>query len=104
MSDTDQPSLSRLSKQIEVAHRRALRSRIIGQLVQVGTIVGLLALWELAVVSLEISPLILPRVSVIASSLWALSVNGTIPWHTAITTRRVAVGFAAAALLGIGAG
>ena len=100
----DQPDLSRFSKQIEVAHRRALHARVVGQLVQVGTIVGLLAIWELAVVGLQISPIILPSVSVIASSLWSLSVDGTIPWHAAVTIRRVGVGFAAAALLGVGAG
>lgn len=104
MTDPDQGGLTRFSKQIEVAHRRAFYARVVGQLIQVGTVLGLLAVWELAVVMLHLNPIILPRVSVIASSLWSLSVDGTIPWHGMLTMRRVFAGFAAAALLGVAVG
>ena len=96
--------LQPFAKQIEDARARATRARLYGRLVQLGTVIGLLVLWELAVVLLHTSPIILPRVSVIASALWTMTIDGTIPWHSLVTLKRVVLGFAAASILGIAIG
>jgi NitT/TauT family transport system permease protein len=97
----DDSGLRRFSTQIANARAHAARTRTIGWLVQVSTALGALLLWEASVVGMQIDPIILPRVSVIASTLLGMSIDGTIPWHTMITLRRVLVGFAAAAILGV---
>jgi NitT/TauT family transport system permease protein len=102
--DATDPGLERFSSQIETARRRAARNRTFGRLIQFASVIGLLIAWELAVVILRVDPIIVPRVSVIAESFWAMTVDGTIIWHTLVTVRRVLIGFAAAAVLGVGVG
>ena len=99
--ETYNAALKPFARQIEDARMRAARARTFGRLVQLGTVFGLLVLWELAVVLAGINPIILPRVSVIAHSLWTLTINDTIPWHAAVTMGRVLLGFVAASVLGV---
>ena len=102
--ETYDARLKPFAREITDARLRASRRRMVARLVQLGTLVGLLVVWELAVVGLGVNPIILPRVSVIAKSLWLLTIDGTIPWHTLVTLGRVVLGFAAACVLGVGIG
>jgi NitT/TauT family transport system permease protein len=102
--ETYSARLKPFAREIRDARLRASRARTFARLVQLGTIVGVLVVWELAVVAMGVNPIILPRVSMIARSLWTLTVDGTIPWHTLVTLGRVFVGFAAACVLGVGIG
>jgi|307.fasta_scaffold114687_2 NitT/TauT family transport system permease protein len=102
--ETYDVGLKPFAREIEDARRRAAKARTFGRLVQLGTVAGILVLWELAVVLMGVNPIILPRVSVIARSLWTLVADGTIPWHALVTLGRVFLGFAAASVLGIGIG
>jgi ABC-type nitrate/sulfonate/bicarbonate transport system permease component len=100
-ADIDNAELCQFSTQIEVARAHAARTRLFGRLVQLGTAIGFLVVWETAVVGLGVSQIILPSVSDIAKALWAMTAEGTIPLHTMITVRRVLIGFAAAAALAV---
>jgi len=102
--ETCDARLKPFAHEINVARSRASRARVFARLVQLGTVIGVLVIWELAVVLLGVNPIILPRVSVIARSLWLLTIDGTIPWHTLVTLGRVLLGFVAACALGVGIG
>lgn len=102
--ERDTADLKRFSREIENARSRAARSRSTGRLIQVAAVLGVLLIWEIAVIVLQVDLIVLPKVSLIAVTFWEMTVDGTIPWHTFVTVRRVIVGFAAAAILGVGVG
>ena len=102
--ETYNDRLKPFAREINDARLRASRARMFARLVQLGTVVGVLVVWELAVVILAVNPIILPRVSVIARSLGMLTIDGAIPWHALVTLGRVFLGFAAACVLGVGIG
>ncbi len=105
MKSKDIPeNLNRFSEHIRLAQLRSRRSRGLGRVVQFGSIIGLLLLWELAIIVFEVDPIVVPRVSVIAETFWAMTIDGTIPWHSMITISRVLGGFIAAAILGVAVG
>ncbi len=83
---------------------RARRAMILGRILQVGTIVGILLVWEGVVRFFDIQIIFLPSVSLIAETFWDMVWDGTLPWHTVVTVRRVLIGFASAAVLGVGMG
>lgn len=76
------------------------RSRII----QILTILGVLAIWEVIVQVMEIEPIFLPSVSFILQTFWAMILDGTLPWNTLVTILRIFSGFFAAAICGISIG
>ena len=47
------------------ARRRTSRRRALGLFIQLLAVVGLLVVWECAVILLEVEPIIVPRVTVI---------------------------------------
>ena len=99
--ETYSARLKPFEREINDARLQASRARTFARLIQLGTIIGALAVWELTVVAMGVNPIILPRVSVIAQSLWTLTADGTIPWHTLVTLGRVFFGFVAACVLGV---
>ena len=96
--------LEAFADQIIEARRRTSRRRALGLFIQLVAVVGLLFVWECAVVLLEVEPIIVPRVTVIGETFWSMTADGTIPYHTMVTVRRVLAGFAAAAVLGVAVG
>ncbi|MFC2030628.1 ABC transporter permease [Chloroflexota bacterium] len=70
-------------------------------LVLVISFVSFLALWELAVWSLDISPTVLPAPSRVAIALWKLIEIGTLPKHLGTTLLEIVLGFVIGSILGI---
>lgn len=98
------PDLEAFADQIAEARRRTSRNRAFGLFIQLLAVVGLLIVWECAVILLGVEPIIVPRVTLICETFWSMTADGTIPYHTMVTVRRVLAGFAAAAVLGVGVG
>ena len=60
--------------------------------------------WELYVQIREIAPIYLPAPSAIAKYLWRMIADGSLAFHLSVTLMRIFVGFAIAAVAGIGLG
>ncbi|MFQ5913421.1 MAG: ABC transporter permease [Nitrospinota bacterium] len=82
----------------------AKRLRRRGRFVQIGTVAGVLLLWEGIVRLFAIEPIFLPSVSLILKTFWNMVLDGTLPWNTMVTVLRILTGFFAAAVAGVGVG
>lgn len=67
-------------------------------------VIGVVAVWELVVRIRGIPPIYLPAPSAIAHELLSMALDGTIVLHLGTTLMRIFVGFALAAVTGIGLG
>jgi NitT/TauT family transport system permease protein len=65
------------------------------------SVVLFLGIWELAVRTRDIAPIILPAPSIIADYLMRMVVDGSLPYHLGITFLRIMAGFIVAGVLGI---
>ncbi len=74
------------------------------RLVQIVSVVGVLAVWEGFVRGFAIEPIFLPSVTFILQTFWELLWDGTLPWHTWVTVQRILTGFFAAAVAGVAIG
>jgi ABC-type nitrate/sulfonate/bicarbonate transport system permease component len=68
------------------------------------TLLAVLAAWEIASRTRLLNPQFFPPVTDILGTFWTLWANNVFPEHLAVTLRRMAVGYAAAAVLGVGLG
>ena len=68
------------------------------------TLLAVLAAWELASRTRLLNPQFFPPVTDILGTFWALWANNVFPEHLAATLRRMAVGYVAAVVLGVGLG
>jgi ABC-type nitrate/sulfonate/bicarbonate transport system permease component len=68
------------------------------------TLLAVLAAWELASRTRLLNPQFFPPVTDILGTFWTLWANNVFPEHLAATLRRMAVGYVAAAVLGVGLG
>jgi NitT/TauT family transport system permease protein len=80
---------------------RALRSQITGTIERWYSIPLLLLLWQLAVGSGLVESRLLPILFRVWSVLVTDTANGVLPYHTAITLGRAALGFVLAAIAGV---
>ena len=64
-------------------------------------IAAVLVAWELAVRLNGIAPIFLPAPSVILKYLFAMTVDGSMPYHLSVTFLRILVGFSVAAIAGV---
>jgi sulfonate transport system permease protein len=62
---------------------------------------AILALWQALYALGLIRPILLPPPTTVAATFWALTVNGELPHHLAVSLRRVLEGFAIAAALAL---
>lgn len=74
------------------------------QALPVAAVVILFGVWEAFVQLRGIQPIYLPAPSAIARYLYRLTVDGTFPYHLAVTVLRILAGFAVAAVTGVAAG
>jgi ABC-type nitrate/sulfonate/bicarbonate transport system permease component len=68
------------------------------------TLLAVLAAWEIASRTRLLNPQFFPPVTDILGTFWTLWANNVFPEHLAATLRRMAVGYAAAAVIGVGLG
>jgi ABC-type nitrate/sulfonate/bicarbonate transport system permease component len=68
------------------------------------TVLGVLVAWEIASRTRLLNPQFFPPVTDILATFWTLWANNVFPEHLAATLRRMAIGYAAAAVLGVGLG
>ncbi|MDH7798367.1 MULTISPECIES: ABC transporter permease [unclassified Beijerinckia] len=71
------------------------------RLLPFGSIVLFLAIWEAVVRLRGITPIILPAPSVIADYLAIMTLDGSLPYHLAVTFLRIMAGFLIAGFFGI---
>ncbi len=81
-----------------------LRRVVRDQGLPLAVVVCIFAAWEAFVRFRGIQPIYLPAPSRIAGYLFQMTVDGTFPYHLAITLLRILAGFAAAAAAGVAAG
>jgi NitT/TauT family transport system permease protein len=74
------------------------------RLIQLGALIGLVGLWELATATGRVDPALLPRPSDVALALAALAGDAAFRGHAAITAGRVLAAFAIGAPLAIALG
>lgn len=65
---------------------------------------GLIIVWQLAVISLEVAPFVLPSPLVVAKSIYNDSATGLIFPHLIVTTAEFILGFIAATVVGVALG
>ncbi len=68
------------------------------------TVVVVLAVWQLVVDWRGIAPIYLPAPSAIVVALVKMTLDGTLPFDLVVTLLRIFVGFAVAAVVGVGIG
>ncbi len=91
-------------KRERIPKGRAKRLQRRSRLVQVASVLGVLAVWEGFVRLFAIEPIFLPSVTFILQTFWELLWDGTLPWHTWVTVLRILTGFLAAAVAGVAIG
>lgn len=74
------------------------------RLLPAASVVLFLVLWELVVRWRDVPPIILPAPTSIARYLWAMIVDGSLPFHLAVTFLRIMGGFVVAGVLGVAVG
>ncbi|CAH2598791.1 ABC transporter permease [Rhodovastum atsumiense] len=72
-----------------------------GRILQVGVILGILALWEGLPQSGVINPNFLTPLSDVVATLWQLVVSGQLAQHAAISLQRIAYGLGVSILIGV---
>ena len=88
-----------------VSTKPAITARALTELLLPWLVVAaFIAAWELVVRLRGIPPIYLPAPSVIADELVRMTANGTIALHLGVTLLRIFVGFALAAVAGVGLG
>ena len=84
----------------DIAARRRRRARA----TQIGTMLGVLLIWEAVVQLLDVKPIFLPSVSLVVTTLWTMIWDGTLPWNSVVTVLRILTGFLAAVIAGVAIG
>jgi ABC-type nitrate/sulfonate/bicarbonate transport system permease component len=86
---------------IGIASRKRRKESLFVRLLPTLSVVLFLAVWEATVRLRGVPPIILPAPSSIFRYLVAMTTDGSLPYHLAITLLRILAGFAVAGFLGV---
>ncbi len=84
--------------------RRRIGALARAQALPLLTVVGVLVAWEAFVRGRGIAPIYLPAPSSIATYLFRMVADGSMPYHLGVTILRILAGFLAAAAMGVAGG